>query len=168
MTLALSSRVKYRYAFLRDVDAVQISSIGEATNDGLRVSKQQEHTVHEYAHAASLGLRLARHHRGPSLSSAIELRLNRLSKKQQKEDEYRTLAAELILFRSFDLVDDEEEFLEAIADLQTDMGLVDSVLRGTRYAHYGAVDVARSTLRRIREAARTRRREAAEEVLRKE
>jgi hypothetical protein len=151
----------WRDAFLRDLDQVRVSEIGEATALGLFVTSPQEHTLHEYAHATSLGLRLTSHHRGRLLSTHIEHQIDTLSKKAQREDEYMALAAEILVLRRFNLVDDEEDFLFQIADYQADDRLPDHVQRRIRLCQYGTEDLARRTLRRIRDEARLRRKEGA-------
>lgn len=160
----MTAQVKIRDAarFLSDLDVVRVASFADssdATVSGLRIlTCKQEYTIHEYAHAVTLGLRLGPDKRRAMIPSEVMWALN--GRKDRQENEVRTIAAEAVILRALDAMEDQMEWLNAI-EMQTGVPqLLERVLRKTYGRRWRAAQQdAEGVVRRIRSHAYSRRRQ---------
>lgn len=153
-------RIKNRVAFLQQVRGIAVLAVGAGgTTDGLgeHILPSHEHTIHEYGHLVTLGIRLKQDFtaslvsRGFTVGEAIAFAVRKVN---ARENEARTLAAEIQVLRAVDGVEDELAFLGKVADNLRDNTLVDRVLRrlyGRR--HRLAEEDAKKLVARIRKDA---------------
>jgi hypothetical protein len=149
--------VKDRDRFLWDLDLVEVHRHGEGPMKGLRnISRAQEHTLHEYAHAITVNLALAPYERGHRMSLVIKSAITKRAHVQ--ENEVRTIAAELPVLHALQAVEDEQEWLMHVEQQTGVPGLQARVLTKTRGRRYRLAEQdAQRIIARIRAHARDRR-----------
>lgn len=147
--------VKDPVTLLRDIDVLAVSQTIQL--GGILLDKDQEGTIHEYAHIVTAGLRVPQFH--PLMSFRVEEQL-RAKKKSNANYEFRAIAAEVLVIEGLGAMADRAVFIK---DLQNVAGLghlqerVMSRLEGRRWRI--AYEDAWRVVRRIRRHAKTWRQE---------
>jgi hypothetical protein len=156
--------IRDRKRFYEMLAVVRVHPYGEGSNEGLALPLCDEHTLHEYAHAVTLGLRLTPVWRKGSMSELISDKLNHTPRVGQYVNEVKALAAELFVLWALDAVTDYRLWLHQLADDQHFHKLpqaLDHYLSRAKGARRAARD-ARRIVCRIRRHAREERQLALE------